>query len=217
MRKRHTEETKDEKSSKSEFSDNKDINKQSETGAESPGQEVITSSGDADAAENKSEEPKTSPDETDKKAPEEPGLMEKLAEMQDRYLRLAAEFDNYRKRTLREKIDLTKYAGEKLITSLLPIVDDFERALSQLDQSGENSHAAEGMNLIYNKLTGFLRENGVREIECLNCDFNVDLHEAVNKTAVEDESLKGKVVEVLQKGYYLNDKVIRFSKVVVGE
>lgn len=217
MRKRHTEEKKDDKASKSEFTDNKDINKQTETAEGTPGEEVSATAGTAGSEEEKSPEQNQQPAEPDKKAPEEAALIEKLAEMQDRYLRLAAEFDNYRKRTLREKIDLTKYAGEKLLTNLLPIVDDFERALSQINQTDDMSHFTEGISLIYNKLTGFLKENGVREMECMNCDFNVDLHEALNKTKVEDESLKGKVVEVLQKGYLLNDKVIRFAKVVVGE
>jgi molecular chaperone GrpE len=141
----------------------------------------------------------------------------KLAEMQDRYLRLSAEFDNYRKRTLREKIELTKNAGENLLFTLIPVMDDFERALKLMEPSTDCASMKNGIDLIYNKFRDFLRLNGIREINALNNEFNVDLHEAVNKVPVEDESMKGKVVEVVEKGYYLYDKVLRFSKVIVGE
>jgi molecular chaperone GrpE len=134
----------------------------------------------------------------------------KLAEMQERYLRLSAEFDNYRKRTLREKIELTKHAGENILISIVPVMDDFERALTLMAMKS-------GIDLIYNKFNDFLKQHGIKEIESLHSDFNVDLHEAVSKIPVEDESMKGKVVDVLQKGYYLHDKVMRFSKVIVGE
>jgi molecular chaperone GrpE len=138
--------------------------------------------------------------------------------MQDRYLRLSAEFDNYRKRTLREKIELTKHAGENILISIVPVMDDFERALKLMDSSSADCVAMKaGIDLIYNKFGDFLTQNGIKEIESLHSDFNVDLHEAVSKIPVEDENLKGKVVEVLQKGYFLHDKVLRFSKVVVGE
>ncbi|MGD0581917.1 MAG: nucleotide exchange factor GrpE [Bacteroidales bacterium] len=141
----------------------------------------------------------------------------KLAELQDRYLRLSAEFDNYRKRTLREKIELTKHAGENILKSIVPVMDDFERALNSLDSSDDFVAMKAGIDLIYNKFRDFLTQNGLKEIESLHCQFNVDLHEAVTKIPVEDENLKGRVVEVLQKGYYLHDKVLRFAKVVVGE
>jgi molecular chaperone GrpE len=142
---------------------------------------------------------------------------EKLAEMQDKYIRLSAEFDNYRKRTLREKMELTKYAGENLILGILPLMDDFERAMKHMDSSTDCISLKDGIDIIYSKFSDFLKMNGVKEIESLNRDFNVDLHEAVAKVPVEDTDKKGKVVEVLLKGYYLQDKVLRFSKVVVGE
>ncbi len=145
------------------------------------------------------------------------GMGAKLAEMQDRYLRLSAEFDNYRKRTLREKIELTKHAGENILISIVPVMDDFERALKLMDSSNDYAAMKAGIDLIYNKFREFLQQNGIKEIESLNSSFNVDMHEAVTKIPVEDENLRGKVVEVLQKGYYLHDKVLRFSKVVVGE
>lgn len=142
---------------------------------------------------------------------------DKLAEAQDKYLRLSAEFDNYRKRTLREKIELSKYAGEELILRLLPVLDDFERALMHMDISADCKAMKEGIDLIYNKFGDFLRQNGVKEIEALNCQFNVDLHDAIAKIPVEEESRKGLIADVVQKGYYLHDKIIRHSKVVVGE
>jgi molecular chaperone GrpE len=142
---------------------------------------------------------------------------EKLAELQDKYARLSAEFDNYRKRTLREKMDLVKYSGESMLLKIIPFMDDFDRALLHMDTSTDCVALKDGIDLIYNKFSEFLKQNGVKEIESLNSDFNVDLHEAVAKVPVNEEDKKGKVVDVIQKGYYLQDKVIRFSKVVVGE
>jgi molecular chaperone GrpE len=153
----------------------------------------------------------------DKMIPEVKASEEKLAEMQDKYIRLSAEFDNYRKRTLREKMDLSKYAGENLFLGIIPIIDDFERALTHIDSSSDSMAIKDGIGLIYGKFTDFLKQNGVKEIESLNYNFNVDVHEAVAKVPVEDADKKGKVVDVVQKGYFLQDKVLRFSKVVVGE
>jgi molecular chaperone GrpE len=142
---------------------------------------------------------------------------EKLAEMQDKYIRLSAEFDNYRKRTLREKMDLLRYSGEDLLLKIIPLMDDFDRALLHLDTASDSTSLKNGIDLIYIKFSDFLKQNGVKEIDSLNTNFNVDLHEAVAKVQVEDNDKKGKVVEVLQKGYYIQDKVLRFAKVVVGE
>ncbi|MCX6301237.1 MAG: nucleotide exchange factor GrpE [Bacteroidia bacterium] len=153
----------------------------------------------------------------DKAVPEERSLEEKLAEMQDKYLRLSAEFDNYRRRTLREKMELSKYASENVLLNILPFMDDFERAMSHLDTATDSAAMKEGIDLIYLKLTEYLKQNGVREIESMNCEFNVDLHHAVAKVQVQEEDKKGKIVEVVQKGFYLQDKVIRHSKVIVGE
>jgi molecular chaperone GrpE len=144
-------------------------------------------------------------------------LQEKLAEMQDKYIRLSAEFDNYRKRTLREKMDLSKYAGENLLLKLLPVMDDFDRAVNNMESSADFTALKNGLDLIYVKFNDFLKLSGVKEIEALNCPFNVDLHDAVAKIAVDEEDKKGKIVDVIQKGYYLQDKVIRHAKVVVGE
>lgn len=140
-----------------------------------------------------------------------------LAELKDKHLRLQAEFDNYRKRTLKERMELLKTAGESVLTNILPVIDDFERALQTLEQVEENSHVKDGIKLIYNKFQEFLKQNGIKEIEAKEQSFDTDLHEAITTIPAPSEELKGKIVDVVQKGYYLNDKVIRFSKVVIGE
>jgi len=170
--------------------------------------------------ETESEGPETATAEAaapDKVVPAEKSAEEKLAEMQDKYIRLSAEFDNYRKRTLREKIELSKFASEELLLRILPVMDDFNRALSHMNSSTDCVAMKEGIDLIYQKFTDFLQQSGLREIDSMNCPFNVDLHDAVAKIAVEEENKKGKIVDVILKGYYLQDKVIRHSKVVIGE
>lgn len=142
---------------------------------------------------------------------------EKLAEVQEKYIRLAAEFDNYRKRTLREKMELSKYASEDLLLKIIPIMDDFERALAHMDTATDCAAMKSGIDLIYSKFSEFLKQNGIKEIESMNSSFNVDLHEAVARAPVNEDNKKGTVVDVVQKGYYLQDKVLRFSKVIVGE
>lgn len=142
---------------------------------------------------------------------------DKVNELQDKYLRLSAEFDNYRKRTLREKSEMIKTASEELLKKIIPVVDDFERGLSVLDTAKDLDAVKQGMSLIYSRFSEFLSQNGIREIESLNQEFTTDLHEAVTKIPAPEENLKGKVVEVIEKGYYLHDKVIRYPKVVVGE
>lgn len=154
---------------------------------------------------------------TDKLVAEIRSAEEKLAEMQDKYIRLSAEFDNYRRRTLREKMELAKYADENLLLKIIPLMDDFDRALSHMDSATDCTAMKSGIDLIYGKFQEFLKQNGIKEIESLNTVFNVDLHEAVAKIGIEDVDKKGKVVDVLQKGYFLHDKVLRFSKVAVGE
>ena len=142
---------------------------------------------------------------------------EKIAELNDKYLRLAAEYDNYRRRTLKERMELTKTAGEDILVNILPVMDDFERALGSIDQAKEISVVKEGVQLIYTKFKEFLKQRGVKEIEAKEKEFDTDLHEAITKIPAPNKKLKGKVVDVVEKGYYLNEKVIRFSKVVIGE
>lgn len=153
----------------------------------------------------------------EKEKTEADNIKQQLTEMQDKYLRLSAEFDNYRKRTLREKIELTKSAGESVILSILPVIDDFDRALVSLQGSENCSAMKDGLQLIYNKLADFLKQNGVKEMEVKNTPFDSEIHEAITNIPAADESSKGKVVDVVLKGYMLNDKVIRYPKVVVGE
>ena len=140
---------------------------------------------------------------------------EQLAEEKDKYLRLAAEFDNYRRRTAKERLELISTAGEKIFTDILPILDDCERALAVLQESDDSKAAKEGTELIYNKLFAFLKSNGINRIEALGQEFNTDFHEAVAQFPVE-ESEKKNIIDVVQNGYTLNGKVIRFAKVVVG-
>jgi molecular chaperone GrpE len=169
----------------------------------------------ASAAEGQSAD-KTEND-TDRKVAEEKKYEEKVAELQDKYLRVSAEFDNYRKRTLKEKMDLAKYASEDLLKQLLPFMDDFERAMKHMEPGSECESIKTGIDLIYEKFSSFLKSNGVKEIESMNKPFNVDLHEAVAKVPVQEEDKKGTIIDVITKGYFLQDKVMRFAKVVVGE
>lgn len=140
-----------------------------------------------------------------------------LAEMQDKYLRLSAEFDNYRRRTLKEKMELTKTGGERVILNLLPIIDNLERAMISIREAKDSDALKEGLELIYGKFQEFLAQNGVKEVEAVNADFDTDLHEAITKIPAPKPELKGKVVDVIERGYFLHDKVVRFAKVVIGE
>ena len=144
----------------------------------------------------------------EKAAPSIEELQDRIAELEDKNLRMMAEFDNYRRRTNKEKLELMATAGERIFTDMLPLVDDFERALAVIDD--------EGVRLIYNKFIAFLEKNDVHPIETEGVDFNTDEHEAVT-TFAAGEDQKGKVIDCTQKGYKLGDKVIRFAKVVVGE
>jgi molecular chaperone GrpE len=153
----------------------------------------------------------------EKKSKKEKTDAEKLAELNDKYLRLTAEYDNYRRRTLKEKMELSKSAGEEILQSMLPVIDDFDRALESIDESQDIEAVKEGIHLIYNKFRDVMEQQGVKEIEAKDQEFDTDKHEAVSKIPAPSEDMKGKVVDVVQKGYYLNDKVLRFSKVVVGE
>lgn len=144
-------------------------------------------------------------------------LAEELASLKDTHLRLMAEYDNYRRRTLKEKAELIKNGGEKVLTDILPVVDDFERALT-VEPADELSKAIyEGVVLIYNKLIAVLNQNGVKAIETKEKVFDADLFDAIAAIPVPTQDLKGKVVDCVQKGYTLNEKVIRHAKVVVGE
>ena len=142
---------------------------------------------------------------------------EQIEEQKDKYLRLSAEFDNYRKRTMKEKAELILNGGEKSISSILPIVDDFERALKNMETATDVAAVKEGVELIYNKFMSVLGQNGVKVIETKEQPLDTDYHEAIAVIPAPNEALKGKILDCVQTGYKLNDKVIRHAKVVVAQ
>ena len=144
-------------------------------------------------------------------------LKAQLEEQKDRYLRLSAEFDNYRKRTLKERSDMLKTVNGDTLSGMLPVLDDLERAMQSMQKATDVDAVREGVVLIYNKLQEFLKNKGIVEIDAMNQVFDTDLHEAITKIPAPTEDLKGKVVDVIQKGYKIDTKVIRYAKVVVGE
>ena len=144
-------------------------------------------------------------------------LQKELEDLKDKRLRMAAEFDNYRKRTNREKMDLIQTAGESLLKDILPFVDDFDRGIEMAATADDMDAIRTGMDLIYSKLKDFLTNHGIKEINAINEPFNADRHEAITKIPAATDDMKGKIVDVIQKGYTLNDKIIRYPKVVVGE
>ena len=144
-------------------------------------------------------------------------IQQELAEQKDKFLRLSAEFDNYRKRTMKEKAELILNGGEKSITSILPVVDDLERALKNMETATDVEAVKEGVQLIYNKFMNVLGQNGVKVIETKGQLLNTDFHEAIAVIPAPTEEQKGKILDCVQTGYTLNDKVIRHAKVVVGE
>ncbi len=163
----------------------------------------------------KSAKKKTS--ELEKLKEENEKLKAELQELNDKYIRLMAEFDNFRKRTMNEKAEMVKNASEKLLLELLPIVDDFERAIKANEEVEDAQHLKEGFLLIYDKFVKLLQKQGVSEIEAMHQEFDPELHDALTKIPVENPELKGKIVDVVEKGYYLNDKILRHSKVVIGD
>ena len=144
-------------------------------------------------------------------------LQEKYDELNNSYLRLHAEFDNYRKRTLKEKMEIIKSGGEKVLTDMIPLIDDFERALNTVKEADDKDAIVEGLELIYNKFIGFLNQNGVKEIEAIGQPFDADKFEAVTTIPAQDESQKDVVVDCIQKGYMFNERILRFPKVIVGK
>jgi len=144
-------------------------------------------------------------------------LQKKYNQLNDTYLRSLAEFDNYRKRSLREKADLIKTGGESVLINVLSVIDDMERGLSATKDAQDINAVKQGMELIYTKFQSFLKQNGIAAIETEGKTFDTDMHEAITTIPAPSKELKGKVVDCVQKGYYLHDKVIRFAKVVVGD
>jgi len=152
---------------------------------------------------------------------EEDNLVEKLKievqEAKDKYLRLYSEFENFRRRTAKERLNLISTANEELMTALLPVMDDFERAQKALEESEDHKASKEGFDLIYNKFNNILKQKGLKPMEGkAGTEFNTEFHEAISQIPVEKKKLKGKIIDVVEKGYYLDEKVIRFAKVVIG-
>lgn len=144
-------------------------------------------------------------------------LQAELEKSQKEYLFLMAEFDNYRKRTVKEKAELIKNGGEKAMLGLLPVIDDFERAIDAIDKSSDVEGLKEGVDLIYNKFMKYLESQQVKPMESTGTDFDADIYEAVTTFPAPDESMRGKVIDTVQKGYTINEKVLRHAKVVVGQ
>ena len=179
-----------------------------------PTEETKTKSTNVETALNSEE---TTENEAAKIAEDLEQVNQKCEELNDKNLRLMAEFDNFRKRTLKEKSELIKNAGENIFVNILPLVDDFERAMKAMETTEDIEAVKEGIDLIYSKFMNFLNTNGVKVIPTDNEPFDVDKHEAVTLYPAPTEDQKGKIIDCLTKGYTLNEKVIRFAKVVVGE
>ena len=187
----------------------KDINIQDEESMKEE-QEVNTEAESADTEEV------TATETEEEKNPLEQA-QEQIAELKDKFLRSVAEFDNYRKRTLKERAELILNGGEKVLTAILPVVDDMERAIENGAKTDDPQVLREGMELIYHKLLKVLESQGISTIETENADFDTDVHEAVAMVPGMGDDKKGKVIDCVQKGYKLNDKVIRHAKVAVGQ
>ena len=177
------------------------------------GQTAETATGNEEAAGQ--EQPLLSPEEQLQKELEQANAT--IEEQKDKYLRLSAEFDNYRKRTMKEKAELILNGGERCITSILPIIDDLERALQTMQSATDVAAVREGVELIYNKFISTLEKNGVKAIETQEKALDTDFHEAIAVIPAPTKELKGKILDCTKKGYTLNDKVIRHAQVVVGE
>ena len=144
-------------------------------------------------------------------------LTAELSEQKDKYLRLMAEFDNFRRRTAKERLDLIQTAGKDIVVSLLDVLDDCDRAEKQLKSNADIAVQKEGVQLVFNKIRSTLQAKGVKAMESINTDCDVEKHEAITEIPAPNKSQRGKVIDEVMKGYYLNDKIIRFAKVVVGK
>ena len=172
--------------------------------------EEVNPGNDEENLQPENENPETVENETEK-------LRAELSEQKDKYIRLFAEFDNYKRRTSKEAMELRSTAGKEIIISMLDILDDMDRAEKQLKESNVDSSISDGVILVFDKFRKTLQSKGLKQIETLHSDFDVEKDEAVSEIEVPDKKLKGKVVAEVQKGYMLNDKLIRFAKVVVGK
>lgn len=176
-------------------------------------EEKINTGQDSNVEEGKADN-STEDSKSEEKAPT---LQEKFDELNDKYLRLYSDFDNYRKRTMKEKVELISNAGAGIVKDLLPILDDFERAIKSNETVTDEVALKEGFSLISTKINSILTAKGLKKMEAKELPFDSELHEAITNIPAPTEDLKGKVVDVVEQGYYLNDKVIRYAKVVVGQ
>ncbi|QNF33829.1 nucleotide exchange factor GrpE [Adhaeribacter swui] len=169
------------------------------------------------------------PEDTNSAQPDTPAEEEKVEEngqsskaeaelndLKDKYLRLYSEFDNYKRRTSKERLDLLKTANQEMMVALLPVLDDFDRARQAMETAQDVEGVKAGVDLIYNKLQSIMQQKGLKPMEAVGQTFDADLHEAITQIPAPDETQKGKVIDQVEKGYYLNDKVIRFAKVIIG-
>lgn len=202
----------------------KDINLQEEAqkkGADSPSEEEQQAKTTEDQAAQDTSQTDAPTDTTESQEQDHPSEIDQLKqekkELKDKYLRLYAEFDNYKKRTLKEKIDLMKTASADTIKALLPVLDDFDRAKKNADDENTQEQFSEGVTLVYNKLYSALKSKGLQPMQSDGEPFDPELHEAVTEIPAPSEDLKGKVIDTIEKGYHLNDTIIRHAKVVVGK
>lgn len=180
-------------------------------------QKTTTTTSHIDKGEKPSEEEITIDDKTDQAIDPIETLQNEVAQEKDRYLRLFAEFENYKKRTLKERIELFKTAGQEVMSSILPVLDDFDRALKDYSEDTDDVHV-QGMTLIYNKLKETLTQKGLEVVEVAAGDvFDADYHEAITQIPAPSEDMKGKIIDVIEKGYKLGEKIIRYPKVVIGQ
>ncbi|MDB5019306.1 MAG: Molecular chaperone GrpE [Pedobacter sp.] len=200
--------------SKKKKNDNEDPNMENKTEEQAITEETTQGTVEELAGENGASENSNPEPEVEISAEEK--LKLENAALNDKYLRLFAEFDNYKRRTQKERVELLQTAGKDIIVSLLPILDDFDRANKAAENATDVAAIKEGVQLVHNKLKNQLMQKGLKDMESINTPFNTDLHEAITKIPAPTEDMKGKVIDELEKGYTLNDKVIRFAKVVVG-
>ncbi|MGV3557033.1 nucleotide exchange factor GrpE [Larkinella arboricola] len=192
------------------------LNTEEQENVQQPDNTVNESTTDIPAADNTSEEPVAETAEDQGVLSEFDKVSGELTDLKDKYLRLYADFENFRRRTAKEKVDLISNANEGLLVKLLPVLDDFERALKSAETSSDAEALKEGVQLIYNKFYKVLESKGVKSMESVGQAFNPDLHEAITQFPAPSDDLKGKVIDETEKGYFLNDKVIRFAKVILG-
>jgi molecular chaperone GrpE len=167
--------------------------------------------------QNEPQQEEMNAEDTDPKDTKIAELEAKVNELNDKYLRLYSEFDNFRKRTAKEKTELIQSGGEDVFKSILPVMDDFERAIKSNSETSDVKAVNDGVNLIYNKLKSTLTQKGLEPMNAMGAAFDPDIHEAITNIPAPSEELKGKVVDELEKGYSLNGKIIRFAKVVIGQ